>query len=100
MLVSRWLLCSGTGNRNAADRPDDHPPTSRGQTNREDSARRTFSLHILAVRKPAGEMIVGVGADYRLSAKDVLIVLAKPENLERFRKHHGLGSRADVEHRL
>jgi Trk K+ transport system NAD-binding subunit len=71
-----------------------------GKTIEEITAQRTFSLLIPAVRQPAGEMIVGVGADYRLSAKDVLIVLAKPENLERFRKHHGLGSRADVEHRL
>jgi voltage-gated potassium channel len=80
-----------------------HLPTEHalvGKSIEEIAAQRTFSLLILAVRQPAGEMIVGVGADYRLSAKDVLIVLAKPENLERFRKHHGLGSRADVEHRL
>lgn len=63
-----------------------------GKTIEESAAHWTFSLLILAVRQPTGEMIVGVNADYRLTAEDVLIVFAKPENLERFRKHHGLGA--------
>jgi voltage-gated potassium channel len=61
-----------------------------GRTIQETEANRRFSLLILAVRQPSGEMLLGAQTDYRLCAGDVLIVFAKPENLAGFRQHHGL----------
>lgn len=68
--------------------PEGHPLV--GRTIGESEANRRFSLLILAVRQPSGEMLIGAQTDYRLATGDVLIVFAKPENLESFRQHHGL----------
>lgn len=57
-----------------------------GKTLRESESIRQFSLLVLAVRQASGEMAVAEG-DYRFAPNDVLIVVAKPENIARFRKH-------------
>ena len=68
--------------------PEHHPLI--GRTIRDSDANRQFALLVLAVRRASGEMVVGADAEFQLSDGDVLIVFAKPENIDRFRKHHGL----------
>lgn len=61
-----------------------------GKSLQESEIHHQFGLLVLAIRSESGELVVGAGADYRFAPRDVLIVFAKPADVDRFRKQHNL----------
>lgn len=64
--------------------PEGHPLI--GKRLRESDLMRQFSLLVVAVRPATGDLVAGVEGDYRFVAGDVVFLLARPENIARFRE--------------
>jgi voltage-gated potassium channel len=55
-----------------------------GKSIRETSAHSQFRLLVLAVKQASGKMIFNPEADYRLEKDDIIIVMGKKSDIERF----------------
>jgi voltage-gated potassium channel len=57
-----------------------------GKKLRDSDVTKQFAVLVIAIRRASGELLVAAEGDYQFAPNDVLIVLAHPENLTRFRK--------------
>lgn len=62
------------------------PCTLLGRTIRETNAHSQFRLLVLAVKQASGKMIFNPEAEYRLERDDIIIVMGKKSDIERFQK--------------
>ncbi len=56
-----------------------------GRSIRESEVHSRFGLLVLAVKQVAGKMIFNPEADYKLEGDDIIILMGKRNDIERFR---------------
>ena len=61
-----------------------------GQTIRQFDIRRKHELLVVAVKQASGAMLFNPDADLSLAAGDVIVVMGRADNIERFRSEFGL----------
>lgn len=61
-----------------------------GRSIRDTEAHRKFGLLLLSVKQASGSMIFNPEAEYKLAPGDIVILMGRSSDIERFRAEHGL----------